>query len=239
MAKNKPSDSSSKDETKRPESVMVAYRDRLKILKQAQEYSAKGEVPKAVEKYSHYLGILATYYKVTEATLTPKVFDAQKDITEMLLISHAYWDLAKSYDRSPKLQKECIRCLGQFIQFTIGHKFQHVNAQMLKKFLKSNKVYNRKPFEQALNRINVESKACYIATYAFPNNNKGILDDLRAFKYILAKSEFGLRLIDIYYTYSSRFVSQLSIYPRAGKVIDIVFLKPILIILHKIIKKVI
>lgn len=225
------------DENKRPDNIVNAYRERLKILKQAQEYSAKGEVPKAVEKYSHYLGILASYYRTTEAQLSPKVFDVQKDITEMLLISHAYWDLAKSYDRSPKLQKECIRCLGQFIQFTLGHKFQHVNAQMLKKFLKSNKVYNRKPFEQALHRINVESKACFIATLAYPSNEFNILTDLRSLKQKIVVHKLGYQAVDLYYFFSTNLVNFLDNKPKLSSFLTTFVFRPSLRIIHSVVAK--
>jgi len=226
----------SKDEDKHSDGLINAYRDRLKILKHAQEFSAKGEVPKAVEKYSMYLGILATYNRTTEPQLSPIMFDPIKDLTEMLLISHAYWDLAKSYDRSPKLQKECIRCLQQFISFTLGFKFQHVNAQMLKKFIKSKKVYNKKAFEQALARINVESKACYIATHAFPENNFRILDDLRSFKDILLRYPLGNAFIDFYYSFSPRLIALVSINKYVNFLITSLFLKPILRLIHKIVR---
>lgn len=236
MVKTKAKDNVS-DDTKRPDNVVNAYRERLKLLKQAQEFSAKGEIPKAVEKYSHYLGILASYYRVTEPQLSPKVFDVQKDITEMLLISHAYWDLAKSYDRSPKLQKECIRCLGQFIQFTLGHKFQHLNAQMLKKFLKSNKVYNRKPFEQALHRINVESKACYIATLAYPNDENHILTDFRAIKQKIVLHKLGFKFVDTYYFLSSNLVSFLENKPRLSYICTHFIFRPVLKVIHNVVTR--
>ena len=66
----------------------------------------------AVDSYTKYLGILALYFDVPEAKLTPTLFHPEKDMTELLLISHAYWDLAKAFDRSPNLQLDCIRCLS-------------------------------------------------------------------------------------------------------------------------------
>lgn len=231
----KPNTTESKDETKRPENVVAAYRDRLKILKQAQEYSHKNDIPKAVEKYSYYLGILASYYKVKEPELSPKLFDPQKDITEMLLISHAYWDLAKAYDRSPKLQKECIRCLQQFVTFTLGHKFQHVNSHMLKKFLKGNKLYNKKAFEQALQRINVESKACYIATHCYPNNENNILTDLRSFKDKIVHTRIGYRFVDCYYHISPKIV-QLAEKNVFFNLITKLIMIPLIRIIHRALK---
>ena len=76
----------------------------------------------AVDSYNKYLGILALYFDTTEDKLSPSFFDAEKDMTELLLISHAYWDLAKAYDRSPNLHRDCLRCLEQFTRFSIGFK---------------------------------------------------------------------------------------------------------------------
>ena len=50
----------------RPEPVLKAYRDRLKVLKKAQELSAMDEIPKAVQHYSLYLNTLAQYFDVPE-----------------------------------------------------------------------------------------------------------------------------------------------------------------------------
>ncbi|EQC43295.1 CFI-box-CTERM domain-containing protein [Bacteriovorax sp. Seq25_V] len=226
----------SQEEEKHSDGMINAYRDRLKVLKHAQEFSSKGEIPKAVEKYSQYLGILAAYNRTTEPQLSPKMFDPVKDLTEMLLISHAYWDLARSYDRSPKLQKECIRCLQQFISFTLGFKFQHVNAQMLKKFIKSKKVYNKKAFEQALARINVESKACFIATHAYPSNDNFILDDLRKFKSILLESRVGALFVDTYYSVSPRLVDFLDNRKNLNTIITNFLIKPFLKLTHRVLK---
>src|SRR5690606_3330421 len=103
----------------RSEAVVKAHRERLKTLKKAQEYVAMDEIPKAVQQYSHYLNTLAAYFDVPESSLSPALFNRENDLAEMLLISHAYWDLAKAYDRSPTLTLESVRCLKQFVSFTL------------------------------------------------------------------------------------------------------------------------
>lgn len=236
MSKDQKNPNPEEEEEKRPEGVMNAYRDRLKILRHAQEYSQGGEIPKAVEKYNQYLAILATYHKTDEPKLSPKHFNAEKEITEMLLISHAYWDLAKAYDRSPRLQKECVRCLQQFITFSLGHKFQHVNAQMLKKFVKSRKAHNKKAFQQALDRLNVESKSCYIATFAFPNDEYKVLTTLRDFKFKIAKFDLGQKFINFYYDISPYFVKNFEENPILGKPVNIIILRPVIFTLAKLIQ---
>ena len=137
------------------EGVKNAYAERLKTLKQALDFVAKNDLPKSVEKFKHYLGILAAYNRTDEKHLTPKMFDPERDVAELLLVSQAYWNLAKSYDKSPRFRQESVRCLQQFIQFSIGYKYQHANAQLIKKFLRSGQAHNKKAFQQAYEKINV------------------------------------------------------------------------------------
>lgn len=230
------SDETENPEEQIPENVANAYKDRLKILRHAQEYSHAGEIPKAVEKYTHYLGILATYYRTEEARLSPKLFDQDKNLTEMLLISNVYWDLAKSYDRSPRLQGECVRCLQQFVSFSLGYKYQHVNAQMLKKFLRSKKAHNKKAFQQALDRLNVESKACYIATHAFPNNEYLVLTTLRKFKVDIYRYKLGKLFVQNYYHYSPKFLALLSNHSRTNNLINKFVIRPFVYTFAKIVE---
>ncbi|OUR92911.1 hypothetical protein A9Q84_20590 [Halobacteriovorax marinus] len=222
-------------EERRPESVLTAYRDRLKVLKQARDYSSRGDIPKSVERYSTYLNTLATYFKTTEDKLSPALFDAEKEISELLLISHAYWDLSKAYDRSPNLHKEAVRCLDQFVKFSIGFKFQHINAQMLKKFIKRKQAHNIKAFSKAHQKIQVESKGCFIATYSFGTEHQ-VTNDLRDFKSILVKSKIGIRLVEFYYSTSPSVVNLFEKAGATGKYINLLFLKPFLYCFSKMVK---
>jgi len=213
----------------RPENVLIAYRDRLKLLRQAQEYSAAGDLARSVERYTQYLAILSLYHNVEEKKLSPKLFDQNKELTEMLLISNAYWALAKAFDRSPKLQKECIGYIKQFVTFSLGYKYQHVNAQMLKKFVRSRKAHNKKAFNEALDKLNVESKSCFLATHAFPENEFQSLTILRDFKSSIMKYRLGKVIVCEYYSYSPKLVT----YLENSVLLDLVFgkflLKPIIL----------
>ena len=195
----------SDEEEKRPEAVLQAYRSRLSILKKAQDYSRNGDIPKGVELYGQYLGILGTYFGTTEDKLDPVLFDPEKDLTELLLISHAYWELSKAYDRSPNLHLESVRCLNQFIKFTVGFKFQHVNAQMIRKFVKKKRAHNLKAFQAAYEKIQVEAKSCYVATYCYGFNDIKT-QRLRKFKASIANIPMGLNFINFYYTMSPHLV---------------------------------
>lgn len=216
------------EDGKKSEFVLRGYRDRLKTLRRAQEFSQADEIPKAVECYSQYLSSLASYHGVEENKLKPELFDQEKDIAELLLISHVYWDLAKAYDRSPKLNLESIRCLDQFVKFTIGYKYQNVNARMVKQFIKKRLAHNPKAFKQAYERIRVEGKGCFIATYTHGNDHF-VTNDLRIFKNKISSSRIGKILIENYYRFSPMIIQYLENNHKREK-----FIKPFLtIIVHE------
>lgn len=205
MAKKKLDAKDPKEERKR-EQIIELYRTRLSHLKKAQALVKDDRMALAVDSYTKYLGILALYFDTTEDRLTPSLFDPEKDVTELLLISHAYWDLAKAFDRSPNLQRESLRCLEQFIKFSIGFKYQHVNAQIIRKFNNKKQAHNPKAFEAAYQRIQINTKKCYIATMCFGENDSRT-STLRLFKSRIAPFESGRDFIDFYYRFSPQVVS--------------------------------
>jgi hypothetical protein len=214
------------EEEKKPAAIREAYQKRLSHLKRAQEYSRADEIPKAVQHYNIYLNSLANWYSVKEEKLHPKLFDKDKDITELLLISHAYWDLSRAYDRSPKLLNEASRCLDQFVRFSTGYKFQHVNAQMCKKFLKKNQAYNEKLFKRAYERIEIKSKGCFVATECYGDLHPNTVL-LRSYKWnVLAKSELGKRFVSAYYTFCHHYLPWGEKWPRTFRLVNQTLFKP-------------
>ncbi|GAB4011873.1 MAG: hypothetical protein Fur0010_06950 [Bdellovibrio sp.] len=187
------------------EANLRIFQERLKFLKRGQEYNKADDIPRAVECYSQYLNCLATYFGVDEKKLSPSLFDSEKDVAEMLLISHVYWDLAKAYDRSPNLRIESVRCLDQFVKFTVGFKYQYVNARMLKNFIRKRLAHNPKAFKQAFERIQVESKKCYVASLVYGESHPHT-DELRRFKARISNFKSGNVFISYYYLLSPYFV---------------------------------
>ncbi len=212
---------------KKSEAVMVIFRERLSHLKFAQSYAAKGDIPKAVERYKKYLQALAIYHGVTEEKLNPKFFDAQKNLTELFLISHAYWDLAKAYDRAPSLKSEAIRCLDQFAKFTIGFKYQHVNYRMMKKFLRKKTSHNPDIFAKIQKQIQVETKGCYIASMAFGENARET-ERLRFFRNSIISNPVASDLIDFYYYLSPKIVRYFEARPVLGNLFTTYFARPLI-----------
>jgi hypothetical protein len=174
------------------------YNERLKILKKGQEFSVTGDIAKSVQYYSQYLNIIAKFHKIDEPKLTPKIFDPEKDMSEMFLISHVYWDLARAYDRTPKLNAESIRCLDQYVKFTIGFKYQYVNARTLKNFIRKRLAHNPKAFKDAFEKIQVESKGCFISS-SLHGPNSPTTNRLRNFKKIILKMPMGNHFVAFYY----------------------------------------
>ncbi|MBC7540136.1 MAG: hypothetical protein H7281_15030 [Bacteriovorax sp.] len=226
MAKKKIDTKDLKDERKR-EQVVELYRTRLSHLKRAQLLVRDDRMAQAVESYTKYLGVLALYFDTSEDKLTPTLFDPVKDVTELLLISHAYWDLAKAFDRSPNLQRDCFRCLEQFVKFSIGFKYQHVNAQIIRKFNNKKQAHNPKVFEAAYHKIQISSKKCYIATSCFGEDDFRT-QTLRRFKLKITPYSLGLDFIDFYYQISPSVVQQFNSHPKTKWVCETFIIKPVL-----------
>lgn len=216
-----------KDDSKNSEFVIKSYRERLTLLKKAQEYSKKNDIPKAVEKYANYLNVLAAYYRIPEEQLRPSMFDRDRDITELLLISHAYWDLAKAYDRSPRLVGESIRCLDQFVRFTEGNKFQYVNAQMAKKFIKKKHAYHPKNFQSAYKKLYVKGKSCFVATYCYGENHSST-NFFRSYRDKISSRKIGMKFIELYYDNSPQLINFCNKNPFIGKILKGVIFLPLL-----------
>ena len=235
MAKKNLNAKDLKDDRKR-EQVIELYRTRLSHLKRAQLLVRDDKMAQAVDSYTKYLGILGLYFDTTEDKLSPGLFDSEKDVTELLLISHAYWDLAKAFDRSPNLQRDCFRCLEQFVKFSIGFKYQHVNAQIIRKFNNKKQAHNPKAFEAAYHKIQISSKKCYIATSCFGENDLRT-QTLRCFKLKIAPFSLGKDFIDTYYLISPSIVRSFDSHPKTKWICETFLIKPVLNIFTSIIRR--
>lgn len=235
-AKAKTTGKASKDEApQKSKAILQKYRDRISVLRQAQEYSQKDDIPRAVQYYMKYLDALAAFYEVEEKQLSPSMFDKERGITEILLVSQVYWDLSKAYDRHPKLHKESERCLDQFVKFSLGFKFQYINSEILRKFIRKNMAYNPKAFEVAYDRIRVNSKSCYIATYCYGEEHYKT-EILREFKRFILNWRLGHKFVDYYYRFSPPFVYFCEENPYLGIPLRELFFRPVLSVFSKLVE---
>jgi hypothetical protein len=191
------------------------YRSRLSLVKQAKEAQVNGNLLGAVKKYHEYLKVLGDLHEVDPFRLRPSFFDKEKELPELFLISQVYWELARIYDLTPKLQPQFKDCLNQFVVFTNKFPFQIVNAEIARRFLKKGKVNNLAAYQEAYNVIYIANKSCFIATECF-NGSHQVTQDLRLFRNWLAKFTLGRQLIDIYYRTSPKMISFFRFYSVPG-----------------------
>lgn len=197
-----------KEKARRKLALQSKYTQRITIAKHGREMFLGKDYVGAARKYAEYLGILSELNELEDIyQLAPSMFDDKKDLTEMLLISHVYWELSRIYEMTPKLQKSYEKSLKQFIRFTINQPYQVLNSEMLRKYIKQNKNVSRQitALEKAFSQIQVESKKCFIATHAFGEEH-WVTAELRLFKKNMLSGANGTRLVSTYYSISSRMV---------------------------------
>lgn len=185
------------------------YGTRITIARQGREAFLAKDYVTAIKRYNDYLSILAESKNITDIyTLSPGMFDSKTQLTELLLISHIYWEVARMNEMTPKLQANFQRALSQFVKFTVNQPYQVLNSEMLRKYIKKNQKTSRQIgyLNEAYSQIYVQSKKCFIATHCYGDTHP-ITSQLRAFKAELLQWPFGIELVRLYYLISSHLVS--------------------------------
>ena len=204
-----------KQKKQRKVQLQKKFGQRITIAKQGREAMAKKDYVLATNKYREYLSILAETNDIEDIyQLNPTMFDAKKDITEVLLISHVYWDLARINEMTPKLQGGFNNSLNQFVKFTANQPFQVLNAEMLRKYIKKNRNSSIQinSLENAYQQIFVESKKCFIATLSYGSEHE-VTKYLRTIKVRMQKYQIGINFISLYYRFSSPLTQQCENHP--------------------------
>jgi hypothetical protein len=200
---------------------------RFTLTRLAREAARSNDFITAIKNYNGYLRILAEVHNVDPFELNPSMFDPQKDLSELLLIAQVYWELIKIYDKTPKLQEEFQKALNQFVVFTINQQFQIVNAEMLRKYMKTSRSANMNELQKAYDKIFIESDKCFIASMCFGADHD-ITHQLRQFKPWLVSFSVGKNITGIYYHCSPKLVQFCREHPLFAKIF-INFSKPLLI----------
>lgn len=179
------------------------YETRITVAKFGKECLDAGDYATALQRFVEYMDTMAELNKVSDFyTLTPSHFDPKQDITEMLMISHIFFEMARIYDAVPKYQEDSKRCLEQFVNFSVNQPFQVVNSELIRKHLKKSIFKNPAAFKGAYDQIYVQSKKCYVVTFCFGHEHS-VTQDFRLFKDWLLNFRTGQELVRIYYNYSS------------------------------------
>lgn len=198
-----------KEETKKEQqknlSLQKRYGQRITIARQGREAFLAKDYISASKKYNEYLGILAESKDLDDVyKLTPAMFDNKTQVTELLLISHVYWELARIHEMAPKLQGTFHKALSQFVKFTSNQPYQVFNSEMLRKYIKKNKRTSTQIgfLNEAYSQIQVQSKKCFVATELFGESGIQTMQ-LREFKKDLQSWPLGNLIIANYYRFST------------------------------------
>jgi len=225
------------EEKRKKLTLQKRYAGRITVAKIGREAFLARDFVTATRKYNEYLGIIADIQEKSSIFhLAPEKFDKTREVTEMLFISQIYWELARVYEMTPKLQEGFHKSLDQFVRFTINQPYQVLNAEMLRKYIKKNKYRSKQivALEKAYAKIFVQSKKCFIATHTFGENHP-ITNELRHFKAWLLSKKYGQHLVASYYRFSSPLVDFLDQSPKFSLFFKFVT-APLLFTFSKLIK---
>lgn len=208
-----------KEKKKQKLALQKKYGQRITIARQGREAFLQKDYISAQKKYYEYLGILTELNEVDDLfKLSPSMFDNKREVTEMLLVSHVYWEVARINERSPQLEKIYSKALSQFVKFTVNQPYQVLNAEMLRKYIKKNKRVTPKyeTLNSAYQQIFVQSKKCYIATHCLGTSAPATLI-LRQFKKSLILMPGGTEFVRLYYKYSPKLIQFLEHNPNLDR----------------------
>lgn len=184
------------------------FENRITVARFGNESREIKDFAGAIRKFTDYLQVMAEVKGVDNIYgIKPQHFDPKKDVTELLMISHIYFEMAKMYDAVPKFHDESRRCLEQFVLFSVNQPFQVINSELMRKHLKKTLFKNPEDFRNAYIQIFVQSKKCYVVTFCLGTHHP-VTQDFRAVKDILLDYRLGQELVRIYYKYSSDAVSR-------------------------------
>ena len=184
----------------RDEQQKELLKRRIEIAKQGTKLYQAGKLIEAAKLYHQYLLILEMWKKCTRETLTPELFDRDKDMYEMVLLSGIYWDLAKLYDKAKNShQKEDLTFyLQKYILFSKGFPYQTLSAEAIRRYLGTGKCKHREEFKKAYAAIGTEK--CFIVSSLLDLTEAQTLDRLRLFRdQKLLSTSAGRLLVFIYY----------------------------------------
>lgn len=206
MASPSKSGKAARDERERILKLKHKFENRITIAKYGKESLDAGDYGSAIRKFVDYLTILAEVKGLQDFyQLKISMFDSKKDLTEMLMISHIFFEMARLYDAVPKFHGDTEKCLDQFVHFSANQPYQVVNSEMIRKYLKKSVFKNPEMFRSAYQQIYVQSKKCYIVTFCYGEQHP-ITRDCRRLKDWLLDFRIGQEIVRLYYCFSSEIV---------------------------------
>lgn len=188
--------------------LKARFETRITIAKCGKTCLDAGDYGGALKKFTEYLQIIMEVKRVRDIySIRVQHFDSKKDLTELLMISHIFFEMARIYDTAPQFEEDSKKCLDQFVAFSANQPFQVINSEMIRKKLKKLSLRNADNFRNSYQQIFVQSKKCYIVTYCYHDEHP-VTQDYRKFKAWLWNFSFGQEMIRNYYVFSSQFIEK-------------------------------
>lgn len=186
------------EKAKREHTQKLAQR-RMELARGGATAFREGKFKEAMVHYFGYIDILERSREVERDSLQPKHFDTKNDLGELLLLSGIYWDMAKIHDRTRgKLDDRLKFYLDRFVMFSRGMPFQHVSAELVRKYLANGTPRHRREFKEA--HIRLGGGKCFVATAVDDLLPARTLPDLRRFRdEALMPHSLGRLLVKGYY----------------------------------------
>lgn len=184
------------------------YDNRITITKIGKNAFDRGDYATALQKFTEYMDIISSFKGAKDLyDLKPSHFKPDREVTEMLMVSHIFFELARIYDAIPKYSEESKKCLKQFVNFSANQPYQVVNSELIRKHLRKSVFKNPLAFRESYEQIYVQSKKCYIVTFCYGDQHPQT-QLYRQLKEILLSSSAGQELVRIYYKMSSDTVAR-------------------------------
>ena len=195
------------------------FENRITIAKFGKESFDAGDYGNAVKKYTEYLEIQAEVLECKDIfSLSVDKFEPKSSLTEMLMISHIYFELARIYDSSEKFHEEAKRCLDRFVHFSANQPYQVVNSELIRKYVKKSHLKLLPEFQNAYHQIYIQSKKCFVVTHCYGETHS-ITQDFRSFKDWMLEYSWGHQFVQNYYSYSPRLIDWCHNHPKASAIL--------------------
>lgn len=179
------------------------FENRITTVRFGKECLDAGDYGSTIQRFLEYMATMAQTKNCKDLYhLKVSHFDPKKDITEMLMMSHVFFEMARIYDASPKFVGESTKCLEQFVHFSANQPYQVVNSELVRKHLNKGQLKNPQNFRNAYQQIYVQSRKCYVVTFCYGDDHP-VTHDYRKVKDWLLQSDWGREFVRCYYAISS------------------------------------
>jgi hypothetical protein len=194
--------------------LLHKYENRITITRFGKEAFDNADYAVALSRYKEYLQVVVDFKESGEDIYSLKTghFIPEQDLTEMLMISQIYLELARIFDAVPKYREEVQKCMDQFLHFTTNQPYQVINSELLRKHIKRSNLKNFEIFSGCYQQIAIQSKKCYIVTFCYGTDHPVTLE-YRALKEWLLNYRLGQEFVRFYYLHSSSLVEKWQDHP--------------------------